>query len=254
MRRLAAAAVVMALATVALSAQTAGTGRVAGRMTSTAGDVLPGVTVTVSGGGPPATVVSDAEGRFLLEVFVNGSSPLTLSTSLPGFQNTTRDIRARPGGTVNLGDVRLPVSCLAIVDYVATGLREEASRALTVAHLRIEAVEPLREWTIGKSCYTGSEVRAVVMTDLRGRRAGSLVRFVPIKSPAKPPYKPGDEIVVALYRDSASGPIYSSGYGYGVSDGVVSLLGAGPLDEFEEEVPVAVLFERLRDGAAARRR
>ena len=253
MTRLAATALAV-LFGVTLCAQTAGTGRIAGRVISTAGGVLPGVTITVSGGGPPATVVSDAEGRFVVETFVGGSSPLTLSAVLAGFQTTTRDVRGRPGGTVNVGDIRLPLGCLSIVDYVATGLREEASRALTVAHLRIEAVQPLREWTIEKSCYTGSEVSAIVITDLRGRRPGSIIRFVPLKSPSLPPYMPGDEIVVALYRDAAARQFYSSGYGYAVRDGVMSLLGAGPLDEFEEEVPVAVLFERLRDGAGSRRR
>ena len=140
--------------------------------------------------------------------------------------------------------------CRAVADFVATGLREEAARSLTVAHLRIESVQPLREWTIDKSCYTGSEVRAVVVNDVGGRKAGTRVRFVPIQSPSTPPYVPGDEIVVALNQDRASRQYFSWGYGYRVSNGLVAL--TAPLDEFEEEIPVAVLFERLRDGARRR--
>jgi len=144
--------------------------------------------------------------------------------------------------------------CRTIVDFVATGLRDEASRALTVAHLRIESVQPLREWTLAKQCYTGSAVGAVVVDAVDRRRAGTRLRFVPIKSPTRPPYEPGDEIVVALQRDPASKQYFSWGYGYRVTNGVVSLQGAGPIDEFEEDVPVGVLFERLRDGTARRRR
>jgi hypothetical protein len=225
-------------------AQTSATGRVTGRVTMTTGDVLPGGTITLSSKGTPTTVVTGADGRFVVEAFVDGSSAV-LSASLAGFRTTSRDVETRPGGTVNLGDIRLQVGCLSIVDFVATGLREEASRAQSVTHLRIESVQPVREWTIDKSCYVGSEVSAVVVTDLRGRKAGTRIRFVPIKSPTLPPYAPGDEIVVVLNQDRASRHYFSWGYGYSVINGVVAL--TAPLDEFEEEIPVGVLFERLRE-------
>lgn len=226
-------------------AQTSATGRVTGRATMTTGDVLPGVTITLSSKDTATTVVTGADGRFVVEAFVDGSSAV-LSASLVGFQTTSRDFKTRPGGTVNVGDIRLPVGCLSIVDFVATGLREEAARSLTVTHLRIESVQRLREWTIDKKCYTGSEVSAVVVTDLRGRKAGTRIRFVPIKSPSEPPYVPGDEIVVALEQDRASRQYFSWGYGYRVSNGVVAL--NAPFDEFEEEIPVGLLFERLNDA------
>jgi hypothetical protein len=155
---------------------------------------------------------------------------------------------------VNAGDIQLPLGCLSNVDFVSTGLREEAARAVTVAHLRIQSVQPVREWTFKKNCFTGSEVSAVVEHDLGGRRAGARIRFVPVQSPTLPPYAPGDEIVVALDRDPASRQYFSWGYGYGVKNGVVSLATAGPIDEFDEEVPVLVLFERLRESAGTRRR
>lgn len=225
-------------------AQTAATGRVTGRATMTTGDVLPGVTITLSSNGTATTVVTGADGRFVVEAFVDGSSAV-LSASLAGFQTTNRDLTTKPGGTVNLGDIRLPVGCLSIVDFVATGLREEASRAQSVTHLRVESVQPVREWTIDKSCYTGSAVTAVVVNDSRGRRAGTRIRFVPVKSPSMPPYMAGDEIVVPLYRDAVTGQYFSWGYGYRVRNGVVAL--TAPFDEFEEEIPAGVLFERLKD-------
>jgi|KBSMisStaDraftv2_1062788.scaffolds.fasta_scaffold1279040_2 hypothetical protein len=138
------------------------------------------------------------------------------------------------------------INCLSIVDFVATGLREEASRAQSVTHLRIESVLPVRQWTLDKSCYVGSEVTAVVVHDSRGRRAGTRLRFVPIKSPSEPPYAPGDEIVVALDQDRASRQYFSWGYGYSVRNGMVAL--NAPFDEFEEEIPVGVLFERLKEA------
>lgn len=247
-----------ALLAAPLSAQTAGTGRVTGRVTSTQGDVLPGVTMTLVANGTTATAVTGPDGRFVIEAFVDGSTTLTLTAFLAGFQTVTRTtIRAKPGATMNTGDIRLPVGCLANVDFVATGLRDEASRALTVALLRIESVQPVREWTFEKTCYTGSDVSAVIENDLRGRRTGTRIRFVPIRSPSLPPYTPGDEIVVALQRDPASGRYFSWGYGHVVRDGVVLLEGGSSIDEFEEEVPVLTLFERLRDGwrrGTARRR
>jgi hypothetical protein len=227
-------------------AQTAGTVTVTGRITTTGGDLLPGVTVTLSGDHETTQAVTGADGTFRIEAFLNGASPLMLSASLPGFKPASRaGIRARSGGAVNLGDIRLTVGCLAEVDFVATGLREEASRALTVARLRIESVQPVREWTIDKQCFTGSEVSAVVVDDLRGRRAESRIRFLAIKDFSKPPYEPGDDIVVALNRDAASRRYFSWGYGYPVRNGVVSL--NAPFDEFEEEIPVNVLFERLKE-------
>jgi hypothetical protein len=236
---------------VAAAAQTAGAGTVTGRITTRGGDVLPGVTITLSGDGTTTQAVTGPGGRFTIEAAGRGTSPLTLSASLPGFQTVSRaGVRARPGGVLNLGDIRLPVSCLAILDFVATGLREEASRSSTVSHLRIESVAPPRELTIDKQCYTASEVTAVVLDDLRGRRAGSRLRFAPIKDFSKPPYQPGDEIVVALDRDAAPPRYFSWGYGYRVKNGVVSL--NAPFDEFEEEIPIGVLFERLRDGARRR--
>lgn len=226
-------------------AQTAGGGTVAGRTTNSDGDPLPGVTVALSSNGTTTTVVTGADGRFVIEAFVNGASA-TLSASLAGFQTTTRDVTTRPGGAVNLGDIHLAIGCLAYVDFVATGLREEASRAQSVTHLRVESVRPVREWKSDKSCYVGSEVTAVVVHDSRGRRAGTRIRFVPIRSPSEPPYVTGDEIVVALDQDRGSRQYFSWGYGYRVSHGVVAL--NAPFDEFEEEIPVGVLFERLKDA------
>jgi len=69
---------------------------------------------------------------------------------------------------------------------------------------------------------------------------------VPIKSPSEPPYAPGDEIVVALDQDRASRQYFSWGYGYSVRNGMVAL--NAPFDEFEEEIPVGVLFERLKEA------
>jgi hypothetical protein len=52
--------------------QVAGTGRITGRVTDVTGGVLPGVRVTISGPGLREEAVTDVDGRFSVEGFIQG--------------------------------------------------------------------------------------------------------------------------------------------------------------------------------------
>jgi hypothetical protein len=86
--------VAAALLAMPLLAQT-NVGNIYGRVTDTAGDVLPGVTVTVNSGGAQQTTVSDSDGSFRFLRLPPGRYRLT--AELAGFGTLTRNVE------VNLG-------------------------------------------------------------------------------------------------------------------------------------------------------
>jgi hypothetical protein len=80
----------LALTPVAMAAQTASTGALAGLITDESGAVLPGVTVVVTnqGSGEARTITSNADGSYAAPLLVPGS--YTVQANLSGFRTVTR--------------------------------------------------------------------------------------------------------------------------------------------------------------------
>jgi len=243
MRAAASSIVLSALLVAGLAAQTTGIGSVTGRVVDPTGTPLPGATVTLTGDGAGASTISDVEGRFVVEGFVNTSSVSTVTASLAGFQPANRKIRVVPGGTVTAGDIALPLGCAEIDLVIVGSLAERVEQAAAVAHVRIESMAAAREWRLAHGCVMAREVTASVQATLRGRARPSL-RFL-IKSRTPTDDKPGDEMVVFLDRDASSGLYTSWAPGLPVSQGVATVDNAGDVPGFDREVPVTVLFQRL---------
>ncbi len=83
------------------------TGEVKGTVTDTAGETLPGVTLTLSNGEPPHTIVSDASGRFRFNHVQAGI--YELKAVMPGFATYDRkNIQVTVGQTVVIDPVLTP--------------------------------------------------------------------------------------------------------------------------------------------------
>jgi len=185
-----------------LHGQTVGTGRLAGRVVEPNGSVLPGVSVTLAGV-DGAQAVTDTEGRFELEGFVDSAKTYTMTAFLAGFQTRTQNgVRIRPGAVTALGDIVLRIGCLAQVAYVTRGIVDQARASDLVAHVRVESVAPAREWPGDYTCMNSSEITASVL-DSTSATQGKQMRFL-----APPGWaawnKPGDEFVAAFTWDKAA--------------------------------------------------
>ena len=87
---------------------------VKGSTTDPSGDVLPGVTVTLTGDGiATATAVSDANGHFWLSA-ASAPAHFTLQAELAGFNQTSRQFDAAPSG----GDVELTMHMASVSESI----------------------------------------------------------------------------------------------------------------------------------------
>jgi hypothetical protein len=234
--------VLVATLAVPLWAQTAGTAHLSGRVLDTAGNVLPGTTVTVTGNGTIASAVTDVDGRFVVDAFVDSSRTYTVTASLPGFETTTRrQVRAVPGQTVPIGDIALRLGCADVDLVIERGIVAEARDADLVAHVRVESVAAAQEWRGAYGCVIARDV----MAEVRGDTAAGKVRHVRFLTTTRSPLAPGDELVAAFEWDPVARRYTSWTRGAAVSNGVVALddmsVGAG----FDQEMAVDALLRRL---------
>jgi len=186
-----------------LHGQTAGTGRLSGRaVMETSGSVLPGVTVTLAGV-EGAQAVTDADGRFELEGFVDSAKTYTITAFLAGFQTRTQNgVRIAPGTVTALGDIVLRIGCLVQVVYVTRGIVDQARDSDLVAHVRVESVAPAREWPGDYACQNSSEITATVLDSTSATQSKRMRFLAPPGWAAR--YEPGGEFVAAFTWDKAA--------------------------------------------------
>src|SRR5260221_6095876 len=125
-------------------------GNIFGKVQAKDGSVLPGVTVTLTGGGAPQTFVSDAQGSFR---FINLSpGAYTLKAELAGYGTATR-----AGITVNVGrnaDVTLTLNPSVSESITVTAEAplldiRKAGTAISVGKVELEKIPTSRDpWTI----------------------------------------------------------------------------------------------------------
>jgi hypothetical protein len=204
-----------------LHGQTGGTGRLAGRVVDTGGNVLPGVSVTLAGV-DGAQAVTDAGGRFDLSGFVDSEKTYTLTAFLAGFQTRSLNgIRIRPGAVTALGDIVLRIGCLAQIAYVTRGIVDEARDSDLVAHVRVESVAPARQWQGDFGCMTSSEITASVLNSTSATQ-GEQMRFLPPPGWAAQ-HEPGDEFVAAFSWDTTAGRYRSAVPQIVVANGIANV-------------------------------
>jgi hypothetical protein len=236
-------AVVAACLAAPLQGQTAGTGRLSGRAVTANGDVLPGVTVNLVGSAD-TTAITDADGRFELEGFVESAKAYTVTVFLAGFQTTTTDgVRIRPGEVTALGDIVLRLGCVESPLYVTRGILDQSLDADLVAHVRVESLSPAREWPGDYGCVIFSEVTASVLnwtSETRSKR----IRFLVDRHWAAR-YQPGDEFVAAFTWDNAAGRhLISPVPDIPVANGIASVVRLSQVENgLPAQMPVNELLE-----------
>ena len=198
---------VLALLVVSLAVplwgQAAGTGRLSGRVTTTRGDALPGVTMTLEGRNTSVTAVTGNDGRFEIETFVDGSTVYTLKAVLPGFRDISRSgVRATPGDETVLPDIALREGCGDLDLVVNRGFAADAADASMVAHVRIESIATTREWEGEYGCTIANEATAFVLSDTLGEPQRRIGILISARHAAR--YEAGYEAVVALTWDAVA--------------------------------------------------
>jgi len=210
--RFLAAIVIAALSLASVRAQTA-TGVLVGTVRDLADGALPGVRVSAQAGDVRQQTVSDSGGRYRFEL---PAGRYRVEAQLPGFRVTVIEpvivaaakevqcnLTLRPGGHVE-----------TIVDYVMPigGLAEVVPRADVVAHLRV--VSSSATELIGG--LPGVEHAVVLLTVVKGAQVGiqpGRARLLQMNAGVwledglrltgqNASYRPGDEFVVVLQRDS----------------------------------------------------
>ena len=170
------AAMLTALLAVSAFGQGAQSGNIYGTVAGNDGAPLPGVTVTLSGGGAPQTTVTDAQGQFR---FINLSpSQYTIRAELAGYGSATRS-----GVTVNIGrsseiTMTLNPSVSQTITVTAEAPLLDTRRVgtgATVSEVELEQVPTARDpWVILQ------QVPGVVMDRINvgGNESGQQSQFV----------------------------------------------------------------------------
>jgi hypothetical protein len=121
----------------AAGVQTPAPGRIVGRAVDRPdGVAVPGVRVTLTSDGFQRSVVTDNDGRFVLDG-INAGTPCSIRAELPGFRTLVLDdVSVGAGETVAI-DVPLRVSCIVEAQTVMLSAPERLLMASAVAHLRV---------------------------------------------------------------------------------------------------------------------
>ena len=242
MARLGPVCALVAALGVPLWAQAAGTVRISGRVIADGGDVLPGVTVTFAGNPSADTAVTGADGRFVIDTFVDSSRRYTLTASLPGFETVTRSRVSVSSWQTALGDITMRLGCADVDLVVTNGLAADARGADLVAHVRVESVAAeARAWRGERACVIAREVTAQIQADTAGdahRRVRLLIG--PDRAPV-----PGDEFVGAFAWDSGAQRYTAFVFGARVMNGIATLDDASVSAGLDREMAVDALLERL---------
>lgn len=150
--RAAIAALLVTLAAVSAFAQFS-TGNIYGRTVSKDGSMLPGVTVTLTGGGAPQTAVSDAEGNFRFIGLAPGA--YTLKAELSGMGSATREgVRVNIGANADVELMLNPTVSEAITVTAAAPLLDvrKSGTGQTVDEVVLDNVPTARDpWMILQS-------------------------------------------------------------------------------------------------------
>jgi hypothetical protein len=224
-------------------AQTGGTGQLSGRVVHGTGDLLPGVTITLTGNGVSATAVTDAGGRYLLDAFVIGSAEYTLTASLAGFETTTRTrVRLVPGETGAVEDVVLRLGCAGDVLVVERSIQAEARAAALIAHVRIESIAAAREWRTEHACVIARDVTAWVEADTEQGRPRRM-RFL---APMRQIVAPGDEFVQAFGWELVPQRHTAFTFPVRVANGIATLDDQSVSEGLERQMGVDELLRRVR--------
>jgi hypothetical protein len=156
-----------ALAIASLWAQSAPAGEITGRAVDAGGGTLPGVQIVVSAGDVKKTVVTDANGRFMVNGLQAGSHVLT--ATLAGFVTRTIAIDLPYAAPRAFVEAKLDIGCLSNPVRVQFDARSAARLVSAIAHVRVSGAQDYAQWVTGADCSsTWRDVRATAVQTVVG--------------------------------------------------------------------------------------
>lgn len=210
--RLFTAVVVAALTLASLRAQTP-TSVLVGTVRDSSGGAIPGAPVIAQAGDSRQQAVSGRDGRYRIEL---PAGSYRVEVQLPGFRRTVVEPVIVTSAKQVQCDLILRVGILSYVDYVLpSGLAEAVPKTDVVAHLRI--VRSSATQLVGEDGnILAVEHEVVVLTLVKGAQlgvkpgpatvlqdnAGVWIEDGRRHVGQNAPYRPGDEFVAFLSRDS----------------------------------------------------
>lgn len=151
------------------------TGNIFGQVVDRTGDVLPGVTVSLSGGGAPRTAITDSQGRFRFISLSPGTYSLT--AELAGFGTATRSVDVNIARNSDIQVTLAPALAQTIVVTAETPLLDvrKTGTGATVTEIELDEVPSARDpWVILQ------QVPGVLMDRINvgGNESGQQSQFV----------------------------------------------------------------------------
>src|SRR5688500_14382917 len=125
------------------------TGNVFGTIVDNQDQPLPGVTVTLSGGGAPQVFITDSEGRFRFPSLAPGR--YTVNAELAGFGQATRDVVVNIGRNTDLSVTLAPTVSETITVTAETPLLDvrRTGTGATIGEVELESVPSARDpWVV----------------------------------------------------------------------------------------------------------
>ena len=125
------------------------TGNIFGTIVDNQDQPLPGVTVTLSGGGAPQVFITDSEGRFRFPSLAPGR--YTVNAELAGFGQATRDVVVNIGRNTDLSVTLAPTVSETITVTAETPLLDvrRTGTGATIGEVELESVPSARDpWVV----------------------------------------------------------------------------------------------------------
>ncbi len=176
-------------------------GQIAGQVTDFDGGVIPGATVTVEARSARRQVVTNSEGRFVIDALPLDS--YSVQVTLTGFLPRSGAITLSPAVRRAHLQWSLSVGCLAIVDRVGFRPRDAARRADAFAHVRVTANTGPIQWSRVPDC-AGETLQAyavAVQSSVAAARApDTKIASEIVIQPPIVPLTPGREYLIVLWQ------------------------------------------------------
>jgi hypothetical protein len=125
---------------------------------------------------------------------------------------------------------------------IERGIAAEALDADLVAHVRVDAVAPAREWPGEYGCVVAREVEASLLADSRGGKARRVRLLIPSRGTSR--YQPGDEVVGAFDWDEKAGRYTHWTTGVAVVGGIATLDDQSVASGLDRQMTVDALLNR----------
>jgi len=173
---------------------TSTTGSIAGCMTDTGNQMMPGTTVHVKGGGIERTVVTDTSGCYEAKALPPGSYRVT--AVIAGFDHETRDRVVVMPSNASRADFTMRISAICECIDVKRDLKGHFEYADAVLHVRLSDAQPIPSTPRGYYRHRATVVTVVKLPD--GSNSNEVHVLQNQRSGSPLPYDVGQELVVLL--------------------------------------------------------